>query len=295
MRILLATDGSSHAAEAARFLAHLPHHEPLDLTVLSVIFTPPVHGTLQTRDWMSRRAEADRAQGVRNYQQVVEMFHGADAALRHVMVEGHVAEAIVAEAEARRPDLLVLGARGHSTLDRLLIGSVSDFVGTHAPCSVLVVRPTGLREQPPRKLNICLAFDDSPPSAEAMRQMAEFGWGKQTQIDVVTAVSFLSVYSSEVPIEVNTAEVKESLEEHARDAAEVLRGLSPNVTAFVRESDHIGEGLVEFAKERGSDLIVMGDTGRGMLARVLLGSVSRYVLRHATCSVWIARAPADAP
>jgi nucleotide-binding universal stress UspA family protein len=138
-------------------------------------------------------------------------------------------------------------------------------------------------------LKILFAFDDSAPSLAAMRELPEFGWGKNTQIDVVTAVSFLNVYSSEVPIQIDVAQVKLSLEEHARMAAEDLRRLSPNVNAFVHEADHIGEGIIEFATERGSDLIVMGDTGRGMLGRFILGSVSRYVLRHAPCSVWIAR------
>ncbi|MCA9134248.1 MAG: universal stress protein [Planctomycetales bacterium] len=289
MKVLLATDGSKYAEEAAWLLAHLPHSERLDLTVLSVIFTPDVHGTIETRAWMSRRVEADKAQAKRDYEKIEEMFQGANVNLVHAVVEGHAAETIVNEAETRRPDLVVLGARGHSTIDRLLLGSVSDFVATHAPCSVLIVRPTGLRQEVHRMLNICFAYDDSKPSNTAIWQLADFGWGKKTNIDVVTAVSFLNVYTSEVPIQINVAEVKDSLEEHARNAAEVLRKLSPNVHAFVRETDHIGEGLVQFSQKRNSDLIVMGDTGRGMLARFLLGSVSRYVLRHAHCSVWIAR------
>jgi nucleotide-binding universal stress UspA family protein len=289
MKVLLATDGSKYAEEAAWLLAHLPHDERLKLTVLSVVHKPAVSDASETNVWMSQRAEAQEAHAMLDYDRVREMFQGANADLEHVITEGHIAQTIIAEAEERRPDLLVLGARGHSTLDRLLLGSVSDFVATHAPCSVLIVRPTGLREQKHRTLNICFAYDDSEPANAAIWHLAEFGWGKNTNIDVVTAVSFLNVYSSEVPIHINIAEVKDSLEEHAREAAELLRKLSPNVSAFVREADHIGDGLVRFAKHRNSDLIVMGDTGRGLLGRFLMGSVSRYVLRHAQCSVWIAR------
>jgi hypothetical protein len=35
--------------------------------------------------------------------------------------------------------------------------------------------------------------------------------------------------------------------------------------------------------------VVVGETPHSVLARLVLGSVSRYVLRHAQCSVWIAR------
>ncbi len=46
-----------------------------------------------------------------------------------------------------RADLIVLGRRGHKGLSELLLGSVSNYVVHHAPCSVLIVQgvtnPTG--------------------------------------------------------------------------------------------------------------------------------------------------------
>jgi nucleotide-binding universal stress UspA family protein len=47
---------------------------------------------------------------------------------------------IVEAAEEMRPDLVVVGSHGYSRWERLLLGSVSDSVVHHAPCSVLVVR-----------------------------------------------------------------------------------------------------------------------------------------------------------
>jgi nucleotide-binding universal stress UspA family protein len=55
------------------------------------------------------------------------------------------------------------------------------------------------------------------------------------------------------------------------------------------EHEHIGNGLVNFAKDNQCDLIVVGEKPQSTLGRALLGSVSRFVLRHAPCSVWIAR------
>ncbi|MGI9470586.1 MAG: universal stress protein, partial [Rubripirellula sp.] len=46
---------------------------------------------------------------------------------------------------------------------------------------------------------------------------------------------------------------------------------------------------VKYTEDNDTDLIVIGDTGRSTLARALLGSVSRHVLRHAKCGVWITR------
>jgi len=51
----------------------------------------------------------------------------------------------------------------------------------------------------------------------------------------------------------------------------------------------VGEGLINFVEENGSDLMVVGETPHNALGRIVLGSVSRFALRHAPCSVWISR------
>lgn len=50
------------------------------------------------------------------------------------------ADTILDYAEKAKPDLIILGSRAKTTLDRFLIGSVASKVVSHAPCSVLVVR-----------------------------------------------------------------------------------------------------------------------------------------------------------
>lgn len=54
--------------------------------------------------------------------------------------EGHAGEAIVALAEEIGADLIVLGSHGKSGIDRLLLGSVTDFVTKHSKVSTMVVR-----------------------------------------------------------------------------------------------------------------------------------------------------------
>jgi nucleotide-binding universal stress UspA family protein len=45
-------------------------------------------------------------------------------------------------AQERHVDLIVMSTHGHTGLAHLLIGSVAERVVRHAPCSVLIVRPT---------------------------------------------------------------------------------------------------------------------------------------------------------
>ncbi|MDF3818949.1 universal stress protein [Leptospira sp. 96542] len=59
---------------------------------------------------------------------------------KRVVVEGYPAEEICKLAEKEKVDLIVIGSRGHGILGRFLMGSVSDRVVHHSPCSVTVVR-----------------------------------------------------------------------------------------------------------------------------------------------------------
>ncbi len=285
MKILLATDGSESATEAAKLLAHLPHKEPLELTVIYVSYIPEFHASRDVVEWKERvlAAESERADIV--FRQMQEMFAGADAKLECVFLSGQVGKTIIEQAKSRDIELVVLGAVGHSTLDRILLGSTSDFVATHAHCSVLLVRPRELSRHGPR---ICWAMDDSAAARRALQQLAKFLWGRQTQIDVVQIVPRPELYS-EIPITVDIEGIMQQQLPKIQAAANELRGISDDVTPHVIDALSPGSGLVEFAQQHGSDVILMGDTGRGLLSRFLLGSVSRYVLRQAECSVWITR------
>jgi nucleotide-binding universal stress UspA family protein len=57
-----------------------------------------------------------------------------------LVVDGDPRQAILAEAERWRADSVFVGARGLGTLDRLLLGSVSDAMVHHGHCAVEIVR-----------------------------------------------------------------------------------------------------------------------------------------------------------
>jgi nucleotide-binding universal stress UspA family protein len=70
----------------------------------------------------------------------------------------------------------------------------------------------------------------------------------------------------------------------------VLRGrLSGLNVSFLVWTGEPGESIVSAAHAEAADLIVVGAHGRGKIGRLLLGSVSEYVMRNATCPVLVAR------
>lgn len=60
---------------------------------------------------------------------------------------------------------------------------------------------------------------------------------------------------------------------------------------FKQEIGSPGPVICRQAKELGVDLIVVGSHGRKGLSEMLLGSVSNYVVHHASCSVMIVHQP----
>ena len=287
MKILLATDGSDYSQEAAWLLSRLPHAGRIELTVMTVLHVPPVRFALPTKSWISTCAGKERAVATDAFDRVASMFEGANAEIRHLICEGNPGEAIVEQSKKLKVDLVVVGARGHSTVNRILLGSTSDFVATHAECSVLVVRPTGLRSEPHRPLYAALAYDDSGPSQAAIEEFSEFTWGPNTNLYVLSVVSHVSAFLNDVLI--NAEEFREAAEESLEHAVEQLRVVAPTVQSHIVESDHIGEGITQFVEDHQFDMVVMGDPCRSALGRLVMGSIPHYVLRHAPCSIWITR------
>ena len=56
------------------------------------------------------------------------------------ILRGHAPQAIVESAREWNADLIVIGSHGYGFWSRALLGSVSNSVVHHAPCSVLIVR-----------------------------------------------------------------------------------------------------------------------------------------------------------
>jgi len=70
----------------------------------------------------------------------IAMEDDVDADTRLQTTYGNPAQAIVKVAEEHKFDLIVVGAKGHSLLRNLAVGSVCDAVLHNAPCPVLVIR-----------------------------------------------------------------------------------------------------------------------------------------------------------
>ena len=144
-KILLATDGSEDAANAARSIAGRPWPAGTEFRILSVVdlVLPPVNALLEPGFVHLTNVEERRAEAMRQAEDAVNdalQILGPQAATSISVLLDGPAKVILQEADAWEADLIVVGSHGHTALDRLLLGSVSQEVAMDAHCSVEVIR-----------------------------------------------------------------------------------------------------------------------------------------------------------
>jgi nucleotide-binding universal stress UspA family protein len=194
------------------------------------------------------------------------------------------------------PDLVVVGSHGRSALGRLVMGSVSQSVLTHAPCSVRVSRPMKATNAE-RPVRIVLGIDGSTQSAVAVSAVASRSWPEGTEVKVVAALdakfwTALAISGSSAWAWVGEAEDdgRSWAGRAVCKVAEELTAAGLVATPVVVEGDP-KRLLLEEAERWEADCVVLGAKGHSGLERFLLGSVSAAVAARAHCSVEVIRQP----
>lgn len=287
-RILLAVDDSDSARGAAAMLARFVHKDPIDVKIISVTTPHHVQGSYLTNDILAQLYNEQTAAANENLRSIVEMFEGADASVTSELIVGPLYQSILKQAEDFNADLIALGATGQSNLSRMMLGSTSDYIATHAPCSVLIVRPN--LDRPAGPFRIGIAYDNDDQSQQALEEITQLTWKCGTEFHVVTVDRFLRDVYGEIDWKETVTQERQALLQRAK---EQLDQVASGVETHLFGEEHIGETIVKFAQKQHIDLLVLGEHKRSAMARLFLGSTSRHVLRYAPCSVLLSRTAAN--
>lgn len=147
MKILFATDGAAQSNAAIEMLERFRLTESDEIKIVSVIdMAVPMSVDLYV-GYIADTAEIEKV-AKENAAKILEStaeklkshFEPVKLNVSTEVLFGTPESRIVDAADEMKPELVVVGSHGYSAWERLLLGSVSDSVVHHVPCSVLVVR-----------------------------------------------------------------------------------------------------------------------------------------------------------
>ena len=135
-KIMIGYDGSESSGKAYLYALDLAKKYDAELVVLSVARPPEPPEDIETEALLENAQEHYE----KSFAQLKEQATAQGVQPRCEVVVGHPAEQIIYRAEKEDFDLIVMGHRGKTFLQRWLLGSVTKRVTSYAHCAVLIVR-----------------------------------------------------------------------------------------------------------------------------------------------------------
>lgn len=294
MNILFATDGSEYSEHAAKFISSFTFSEKDEIKIIHAISWLPV-----MREWESL---ADDFQTIREnvvpkiLDSASEILKTTNAEISTSYAEDFPDKAIIDAAQSSNSGLIVMGATGVRGIVTHLVGSVTKKVASKAHAPVLIVRSP--RKEFTGKLKILFATDGSEHSNSTADILRLIPFPEKTEMTILN-VSFTTLYDipDQFSMEVDSR-IKNIIAGTHEEASRISHNITTETYDLLKNRFAGSERVTKFgdppleiisaADDMGADIIAVGSSGkRGILKS--LGSVSRYVLNHAKCSVLIGK------
>jgi len=182
---------------------------------------------------------------------------------------GNAYQHIAASIEEETPDLIVMGSKGTSGMEEILIGSNTEKVVRFSQCPVITIKgptdPSSIQ-----KIVFASDFKDTDP------QIADNVKRLQQLFDA-------SIYL----VIVNTPSNFESTRDSIKRISKFVKANQlENMQAEIYNSITEEAGILEFAEDIKADLIALSTQGRRGLLHLLTGSIAEDVVNHAPKPVW---------
>jgi nucleotide-binding universal stress UspA family protein len=290
MKILIGVDGSATSLDAVRLAAALVNPAT---DGVAVYFSPL---ELEKRLPGQKREVVDGAAAAL-FEEICGLLPRGFVRQPEMICSSKSAAVGILESAAEwKADLVVVGARGHGSLERFLLGSVSraEVHGAHLP--VLVARTA-----PPADRGLRALACHHPASAVAVARVAgSLSWPAATAGRVIAVTE--SMLAGPMPDWVRNRVRDPAVaamagawkEEHDAEVAAIggtLAAFQRSLPPVFHGSEPIvaegnpGDRILERVKADGIDLVVLGRTPTDAFSRWLLGSTSEAVLTNAPCNV----------
>ncbi len=182
------------------------------------------------------------------------------------------------EAERAGVDLLVVGSCGHGAFGRAMLGDDTREALNGAPCAVAIAA-RGFAEHPASLARVGVAYNETPESDAALALAKELAAANGATVHALEVVSIPSIAYAGL-IAPAIGETIDALLQEAKGRMHELPGVEGDAVYGIA-----GEELAAFGHQL--DLLVVGSRGYGPVRRLVLGSTSDYLERHARCSLLV--------
>jgi len=253
-------------ADARLLLAHVVEAPAVDIEPFEVAFD---YG--EYRDRLV-------AESTRRLEALAESRRDADVVIETRVGHGSSAPELIRIAEEERASLLILGATGHSGLERVVFGSTPESVIPQAPCPVLSARAATDGHD-----HVLVTTDFSSLSEQAFPHAAALARLHDARLTLLHVATVL-------PGDPIAPEISEDgrvqIEAVARDRLEAIElpgGVTPE-RAVIRALS-AKDGILRFTEDNDVDLVVTATHGHTGFGSLLLGSTAAGVVRYCTSDV----------
>ncbi len=276
-KILVAYDGSGSAKNALKEASRFAQEEKTTIKLLVVV--PSYEGDLDLLA-ISNVKESVENQGRMLLDEAVQIAEAEGLSPLKNLEFGEPYEKIVSVADDENCDLIVMGRKGLSGIERELVGSVTARVIGHTKKDVLVI-PEGATLSWNKVL---LGTDNSPESRPAVERALEIAKEHNSAVAAVSVVySATDIFTMSHQL-VN--EMKKGVQKQLEKLKLEAKSAGLDLNLMIKEGEP-HEGIIEAAQEFGANVIIMGSHGRTGLKRLLMGSVTEKVLGFAFCPVLV--------
>jgi nucleotide-binding universal stress UspA family protein len=284
-RLVVATLGDDDSAGALHLAAQLAKRDKATVLALGVNSPLPRRAVTVLMPSLLAADEEGRKELLEAIRERVNAIPGGDRWTKRAVI-GMPEVTIARTAEDANAALLLLGLSHRGRLDRLFRGETAIAVMRQARVPTLAV-PPNVKDLPRRAV---AAIDFSAASMAAAKLAARL-LARDGTLTLAHVRAFEGVDAKEGDlVDFYRAGADAKLDEAARALRRETRRRIDTVTL----GGPPGEAILDHARRARSDLIALGGDEKGLMDRILLGSVRTTVVRGAKCSVLIAPAPAQA-
>ena len=287
---------------AVGYLAGKSGTSPLYLAVeaAKTLKTPLAVVTVVPRPWMTpslgrvdaeyaEYAEQLAAKSAKQAQEFIDKLADGLEVSYHKVAHRSTSGGLLEAASELEPEVLILGSASDGSLGQVVIGSTADRL-LHSSPVPMAISPRGYRGSKAGGLTrITAAYPGTPEALHVVERVAALGERLRVPMRVITfAVRGRTMYPPEVGLRAEDS-ILDQLAAHARETLAQLKtdGVVGNDVELDVVTGNGWDEALDAADWQDGDLLAIGTSPVGGIARVFLGSRGSKILRHSPVPVLV--------